>query len=380
MKTLSKRYIEQHLLEYASKKIILLSGPRQVGKTSLSKKLVKKFSYYNYDIKDNIHVFLKNEWDKETELVIFDELQKKKNWKLWLKGLFDNHHLEKQAILVTGSARLDISKKTGDSLAGRFFSYRLNPLDLKELKKNDTAENNYQKLLSVGGFPEPFFEGSLKFYGLWKKTHSDLILRQDAVAQENIKDIDSIEILIELLAERVGSTISVNALAEDLNKDEKTVKKWLRSLENLFIIFRVNPYSKNISRAIKKSGKYYFYDIAKVRGDESQKLENLVALSLKKEIEFLSDTEGLDLELNFAKLKDHREIDFLILRNKKPEKLIEVKLSDNTISKNFLAFEKFFKNSEKIQLVKNIKHEFSNEKNIHLKSCLKYLENLNLKK
>ncbi len=374
-----KRYLETQLLEYSKNKIIILSGPRQVGKTTLSKQLISDFSYYNYDIKDDFRVFQNNEWQKDSALVIFDELQKKKNWKLWLKGLFDEGHLKKQAILVTGSARLDLSKKVGDSLAGRFFSYRMNPLDMKELKGSDTPLNNYQKLITLSGFPEPFFEGTEKFYGLWKKTHSDLILRQDGILEENIRDIDSIEILIELLSERVGSTISINALAEDLGKDEKTVKKWLNSLENLFIVFRINPYAKNISKAIKKSGKYYFYDTAKVRGDESQKLENLVALSLKKELEFLSDTEGFDLSLNFAKLRDQKEIDFLILRNKKPEKLIEVKFSDMTVSNSFKTFDRFFKSCEKIQLVKNITKEFTNTDGVKVKSCLNYLENIDFR-
>ncbi len=372
------RYLSPHLLEYAKTKIILLSGPRQVGKTTLSKTLAENYSYYNYDIKEFINVFLKNEWDRSTDLVVFDEIHKMKNWKLWLKGHFDNGHLKKQSILVTGSARLDISKKIGDSLAGRFFSYRMHPLDLKELKKTDTAENNYKKLISISGFPEPFFDGTEKFYGKWRKTHSDLILRQDLMSVENIKDIDSIEILIELLAERVGSTISVNALAEDLQRDEKTVKKWLKSLENLFIVFRVNPFSKNISKAIKKSGKYYFFDSARVRGDEACKLENLVALSLKKEIDYLSDVEGKELDLQFAKLRNHKEIDFLILKDKKPTHLIEVKLSENAVSANFKSFENYFKNCKKIQLVKNIKHEFSTDNDVEVKSCLKYLENLDL--
>ncbi len=374
------RYLSQHLLEYAKTKIILLSGPRQVGKTTLSKSLAANYSYYNYDIKEFINVFLKNEWDKTTDLVIFDEIHKMKNWKLWLKGHFDNGHLKKQHMLVTGSARLDISKKMGDSLAGRFFSYRMHPLDLKELKKTNTVENNYKKLLSVSGFPEPFYEGTEKFYGKWRKTHADLILRQDMMSVENIKDIDSLEVLIELLAQRVGSTISVNALAEDLQKDEKTVKKWLKSLENLFIVFRVNPYSKNIAKAIKKSGKYYFYDTARVRGDESCKLENLVAISLKKEIDYLSDVDGKDLDLQFAKLRNHKEIDFLILKDKQPTHLIEVKLSDNAVSSNFKSFEAFFKSCRKLQLVKNIKHEFSNDDGVEVKSCLRYLENLELTK
>lgn len=373
------RYLNKHLLEFSKQKIILLSGPRQVGKTTLLKALLPKSAYYNYDIKDDLKAFKNNEWDKSTSSVIFDELHKMKNWKLWLKGLFDDGTLKKQQIFVTGSARLDIAKKMGDSLAGRFFSYRLNPFDLKELKGQRTVEENYNRLLECSGFPEPFTNGTKRFYGIWKKTHNDLILRQDLVSFEIVKDLDSLEVLIELLSERVGSTISVHSLAEDLQKDEKTIKRWLTILENLFIIFRINPFSKNISRAILKSGKYYFYDTARVKGDESSKLENIVALSLKKEIEFLSDTEGISLNLNFAKLRDQREIDFIITHDSKPIKLIEVKLNDTNESRNFMAFEKYLKKCEKIQLVRHLNKTFSTKNNVQIRSCLNYLENLNLK-
>ncbi len=375
---MKERYISKYLLKYADRKIILLSGPRQVGKTTLAKSLIKDYSYYNYDSPKDFSIFLNNNWNLESELVIFDELHKMNKWKLWLKGHFDDDLLKKQKVLVTGSAQLDLAKKVGDSLAGRYFSYRLNPLDLKELKGYDKVENNYQNLISYSGFPEPFFEKDAYFYDKWRRTHADIILRQDLMSVENIKDIQSIEILIELLSERIGSTISVNSLAEDLSKDEKTIKKWIQSLENLYIIFKVSPYSKNISRSIKKASKYYFYDSARVSGDESQKLENLVALSLKKEIEYQTDFFGKNHRLYFAKLKDQKEIDFLITNDKKVTSLIEVKLSNVSVSENFKHFDKFFKDVNKIQLVKNMSRSFSNKESVLVTPALDYLENLNL--
>lgn len=368
-----ERYLKEPIHDLLGKKILLLMGPRQVGKTTLSKTLLKDYSYYNYDIKKDLKIFKDQDWDHSKKLIIFDELHKMKKWKLWLKGIYDSGITEKQHILVTGSARLDIAKKMGDSLAGRFFSFRMNPLDLKELNSEGSPEINYKKLLQYGGFPEPFFQANSRFYNLWKRTHSDLIIRQDLIMQENIRDIDGIEMLIELLAQRVGSTISYNSLAEDLQRDDKTIKKWLGLLEQLYVVFRVPPYSKNISRGIKKAGKYYFYDIAKIEGDESCKLENLVALSLKKELEFREDIDGIAGNLYFAQLKGGKEIDFLVLQKNKKTKLIEVKLSDSCVSTSFNVFEKYFPNAEKIQLVKNLDKEFLNKNKINIKSALDYL-------
>jgi predicted AAA+ superfamily ATPase len=343
--------------------------------------LVQDYAYYNYDIRKDLKVFKDLNWDHSKKLVIFDELHKMKNWKLWLKGIYDQGSLREQRFVITGSARLDISKKMGDSLAGRFFSFRLNPLDLKELKemsKFTNTEENYKRLLHVSGFPEPFFEGSERFYNLWSKTHSDLILKQDLISLEVIRDIDGIETLVELLKTRVGSTVSFKSLSEDLQRDDKTVKRWLNLLEQMYIVFRVPPYSKNITRGLKKAGKYYFYDCAKVEGPEAQKLENLAALSLKKEIELREDCDGIPGELYFIQTKEKHEIDFLVLQKKRPAHLFEVKLSDETPSKNFSYFTDLFPGCKKIQLVKNLTREFTSKDQIEIKSALHGLEDLNL--
>ncbi|MCM2281993.1 MAG: AAA family ATPase [Bdellovibrionaceae bacterium] len=377
------RYLRPSLTEYIHRKIILIMGPRQVGKTTLAKGLAKSLAYYNYDNKEDLRVFTHQEWDRGRSLVVFDELHKKKNWKLWLKGIFDSVGVERQNIVVTGSARLDVAKKVGDSLAGRFFSYRLHPFDLKELKGTQSLETNYQKLIHFSGFPEPLFEGNEKFYGLWKKTHSDLILRQDLLSLEVIRDLDSLELLIELLSMQVGSTVSYKSLAEDLQKDEKTIKVWLRHLENLYVVFRIEPFATNVSRGIKKAGKYYFYDVARVRGKTSEqteaaRLENLVALSLKKEIDFQSDTEGRSFALHFIKLRDQREVDFAIVKDKKVIRLIEVKLGDSSPSASLKVIGRNFEQAEQIQLVRKLTREFSTPEGLRVTRALDYLAELKL--
>jgi predicted AAA+ superfamily ATPase len=376
-----KRYVVAQLSEFLEKKMVLLMGPRQVGKTTLAKSLTKNHAYYNYDIKKDLKVFRDLEWDHSKQLVIFDELHKMKRWKLWLKGIFDQGATEKQQFLVTGSARLDIAKRLGDSLAGRFFSIRLSPLDLKELKGVPGlggVESTYKRLLNVGGFPEPFFEGTERFYNLWSKTHSDIILRQDLISLEAVRDIDGLELLVEMLASRVGSTVSFNALSEDLQRDDKTVKRWLSLLEQMYIIFRVSPYSKNVTRGIKKAGKYYFYDCAKVEGDEAVKLENLAALSIKKEIEFQEDCEGIPGQLYFIQTREKHEIDFLTVQKKRTPCLIEVKLGDEEPSRNFAHFVNLFPQSRKLQWVRHLTREFTSKNGIEVKSALDALSNLDL--
>ena len=377
------RYLSLVLKEFLGKKIIFLSGPRQVGKTTLSKSLYpKNTAYYNYDIKKDYLVFKNQEWDKDQKLVVFDEVHKMKNWKLWLKGLYDDGILKRQAVLITGSARLNISKKMGDSLAGRFFSYRLHPLDLKELAiiegKKFELINNYQKLITISNFPEPFHEGTKRFYQLWRKGHFDLVIKQDLLSLEKIRDIEGIEILIELLRTRVGSTITYHSLAEDLDRDDKTVKKWIIALENLYVGFRIHSYSKNIARAKKKAFKFYFFDLGNVDGEEGAKLENLVALALLKEINYLEDVEGVQGLLSFIQTRDKLEIDFYIQLEKTTHFLIEVKLSDRSISKSFKNLDKFFVNAKKIQLVKNLDLPFENSDGVKCQNALEYLKKLDL--
>jgi predicted AAA+ superfamily ATPase len=353
-----KRLYLEHVSRYLDRKIILLSGPRQSGKTTLTKMLRSRFDYINYDDEGGRQILREKSWDRKKELIIFDEIHKMPKWKQWLKGVYDTEGLQ-PPLIVTGSARLETYKKVGDSLAGRYFHYRLHPLDVRELVhlKHQLSPNEIiEQLMSIGGFPEPFLEGSKTFYNLWKKTHLDIILRQDLIDLEAIKNIKQIEILIDLLKTKVGSTISYTSLAEDLQVSDKTVKRWLELLENMYVVFKMTPFSKNIARATLKQPKYYFYDIARVP-DEGARFENLVAASLYKEVQFRQDCLGENWDLHFLGKKGSGEIDFLITKDSNPLKMIEAKLSDDVPSKNFNLFSKDLPGIEKIQLVKNLKRE-----------------------
>jgi predicted AAA+ superfamily ATPase len=299
-----KRSYSNFITSYLHRKIVILSGPRQSGKTTLTKMLYPQFDYVNFDSTEGREVIREKSWDRKKSLIIFDEIHKMPKWKQWLKGIFDTEGVS-PPLIVTGSARLDTYKKVGDSLAGRYFHYRLHPLDVRELVAMNFKLNTgaiIERLMTVGGFPEPFLEGSSQFYNLWKKTHLDIILRQDLIDLEVIKNIKQIEILIDLLKTKVGSPISYSSLAEDLQVSDKTVKRWLEVLENMYVIFKVKPFSKNIARATLKQPKYYFYDIARVP-DEGARFENLVAASLLKEVQFRQDCHGEDWDLHFVSKK-----------------------------------------------------------------------------
>ena len=316
---------------------------------------------------------LEKSWDREKKYIIFDELHKKKNWKLWLKGIYDTEGLP-HGILVTGSARLDTYKKMGDSLAGRFFHFRLHPFDIKEITKLKLCSHKeaVTRLLNFGGFPEPFLKSKNSFYGKWKRSQLDIILRQDLITMENIKSLSSIETLVQLLRDRIGSPISYTSLAEDLNCSPKAVKSWLQILENLYVVFKVTPWNKNIARSLIKSPKYYFYDIAQVR-DMSLRLENLTACSLLKEIHFREDVKGEDWRLFYLRNKDKKEVDFLIVKEARPVCMAEVKKSQDVPSEGLKIFLKHFKKIKAVQLVQTLKKEKTFPNGIQIRKASSWL-------
>lgn len=334
-----ERYLKAPLLKDLGNKILVLTGPRQCGKTTLSKMLDADHQSFNYDLAEHRLLLMEKSWDRQKALLIFDELHKMNEWKAWLKGIYDVEGMP-PAMLVTGSARLDAFRKTGDSLAGRHFQFRLHPLDLKEALEYTSLsrEETFDRLMRVGGFPEPFLKGSQGYYNRWKRSHIDLILREDLLTLTAVRDIQAIETLIELLRARVGRPVSANSLARDLQRSPNTIRHWLGLIEDLYVIFKVTPFHKNIARALLKESKYYFYDNGMVQGDEGIKLENLVACALLKEAHRARDVDGQDTRLYYIRNKDGQEIDFLLTSEQRPLQLVEVKWKDDRLSPNFKKF------------------------------------------
>lgn len=368
-----KRSIEDLIREFLPEKIVLLSGPRQVGKTFLAKHLSTKLQYFNFDLSEHRHILMQKSWLRNRELVVFDEIHKMKNWKSWIKGIYDTED-HKNQFLLTGSSRIDTFRRTGDSLAGRYISARLLPFSLKELNLKSPKEAALA-MLQLGSFPEPFLSGSARKAALWRKSHLDMIVRQDLIQLESVRDLMSIELLIQALRKRVGQQIVYKKLADELSVSPHTIKKWIQILESFFLIFVVYPYTKNILDAVKKEPKIYFYDIGQCECDEGFKIENLVALHLLKRNLFLEDTEGKKSRLAYIRDKKKREIDFAIEVDAKLTHLIEVKTSDDNFNPHLEYFSQRLKPKNAIQLVLNLQRE-KDFKNHQVRDLSKFLMTL----
>lgn len=352
-----KRSIEDALKIDLDKKLVLLSGPRQVGKTTLSRALYPDTAeYFNMDNVEHRLLIQKQAWRRDCDLVIFDELHKIRKWKNWIKGIYDTEGVRPR-LLVTGSSRLDIYRKGGDSLAGRFHYYRLHPFSVAEIKGQYKADTTLEHIMRFGGFPEPFLKGSDGDAKRWRRSHIDRILREDLLDIAAIRNLRSMETLVELLRNAVGSAISYESMSRDLQVSPHTVKLWITILESLYIVFVVTPYHRNIARSLIKQPKIYFYDTGLVRDDEGARFENAVACALLKRLHYLEDTAGEKCALHYVRDKEKREVDFLTVRDKKTEWLIEAKLTDTETAslKHFCGF--FPRETTPILLVRNLKRE-----------------------
>lgn len=353
---LMDRVQKEFIIKDLDKKMVFVAGPRQVGKTTLSKSLQSQwphFQYLNFDSEKDRLLILRQEWDRKVDLVILDEVHKLKKWKTKLKGIYDTEGIRPR-LLVTGSARLDVLRKGGDSLAGRYFFHRLYPFSVRELRGQASPQELLDQLMRFGGFPEPFFSQSETSAARWRKLIFERIIRADIMDLEPIRDICSLILLLDLLRERVGSPVSYNSLARDLEVSPHTVKRWIEILENLYIVFRVTPYHRNIARAVLKEPKIYFYDTGSIHSDPAKRLENVVAVCLIKHLHFLEDIKGKNVALHYLRDKEKREVDFVMIIEGKKVNLIEVKLSEEKIHQSLNYYVHKLK-GEGIQLVYNLK-------------------------
>jgi len=374
-----KRYLHDQISKDLESKLVLLGGPRQVGKTTTAKALFSNHQYLNFDILSDRPTILKTEWSKSVDLVVLDELHKLKKWKNLLKGAFDDRGARPR-ILVTGSARLDTAKKMGDSLAGRHFYWKLHPLCCKELLGIESPQAAMHKIIKLSGFPEPYLSNDQVFYQRWAKSHLDIILRQDLLDLESVSDIVGIETLIELLSRRVGQITSYQSLAEDLQRSATTVKRWIQLLENLFVIFRVTPWTKKVARTLLKASKFYFYDCGRVQGDVGAKFENFVACSLLKEVDFVNDRYGLKLNLHYLRDAEKHELDFVIADNQKVYVVAEAKYSDGDFAPGFKAFSDPLRTfrAQAVQLVAELDQPRESKHGTQIVSAAEWLSEVDL--
>ncbi|HWN41732.1 MAG TPA: ATP-binding protein [Thermoanaerobaculia bacterium] len=366
------RYLAAQVEQDLQRKMVFVAGPRQVGKTTLARSLPgAEAGYHNWDIPEHRDRILRRELPPGP-LWIFDEIHKYRLWRNYLKGLYDGK-APGQQILVTGSARLDYYRYSGDSLQGRYHLLHLHPLSCAELGL--TSAEELQSLLTLGGFPEPFFGGSEVEARRWSREYRNLLIREELVSLERVQDLGSLELLMIRLPDLVGSPLSLNALREDLQVSHKTVSSWVQILERLFALFRLSPFGSPGIRAVKKEQKHYHYDWTLVP-DPAVRFENLVASHLLKWVQFQQDTQGRDLELRYFRDVDKREVDFVITERRKPLALIECKQSDTEIDRGLRYLKARFPQCEAWQISATGKKDFVSPEGIRVCPAPLYLAGL----
>jgi predicted AAA+ superfamily ATPase len=367
---ISSRYLDKWILDDLDKKMVFLAGARQVGKTSLALKILnlnpRHPAYMNWDRDSDRLRILKSQFPENAPQIVLDEIHKYRKWRNWIKGNFDTFR-DSIHFLVTGSAKLDVYRRGGDSLQGRYFFYRLHPFTLAEWldgsKKKEfdvggdlearpasitsSGDEKYQKLMAFGGFPEPLFSNSERESRRWRYQYISRVFQDDLRSLEHILDLGTLMLLVDRLPSGIGSPLSINSLREDLNVAHKTVARWIGILENLYLVFRVYPFGHRSGfskiRAVKKEAKLYFWDWARVE-DMGARFENMVAVHLLKLCHFIEDTQGHPMELRYLRDTDKREVDFVVMANKKPWFAVECKGSGTSPSASLLYF------SDRIQI------------------------------
>lgn len=359
------RYLYENILKDLKRKMVFIGGPRQVGKTTLAKTVLDQAyssgRYFNWDYTEDRQGLLAERWNSDDGLIVFDELHKYRNWKNWIKGIYDTSEGPVR-FLVTGSARLDVYRRGGDSLLGRYHYWRLHPFGFDEYPEKLTQKEVFKRLMRVGGFPEPFLDGDEREARRWRRERFDRVLKEDIRDLESIRHISLLDLFIHQLRTRVGSLIVMSNIAGEIQVSPKTVNKWLTVLERMYLVFAVRSYTKNLPRAVIKPPKVFFYDNGDVIGNEGAVFENLVASHLLKKIHFLEDRDGFRYELRYIRDKEGREVDFVILKEGMIEELIEVKFSEDKISKHLKYYAEKLNPPKATQIVAKLKHPYSSGK------------------
>lgn len=366
------RYLQPSVAEDLTRKMVFLGGPRQVGKTSLGKQLIPDANaYLNWDVAAHRALILKQQLPA-TDAWLFDEIHKYRLWRGYLKGLFDLHGNSKR-ILVTGSARLDYYRFGGDSLQGRYHYLRLHPFSVAEL--GIKTQDDFEQLLRLGGFPEPFFSGSERQARRWARDYRDRLMREEVTSLERIDNLGQLELLVMRLPELVGSPLSLNALREDLSLSHRTVGNWIDVLERLYAIFRIAPFGAPRIRAVRKIQKHYHFDWSLVQ-NEGARFENLVASHLQKWVHWQQDVEGRDAELRYFRDTDGREVDFVVMVGGQPVSFIECKLADGEVGGGMRYLKQRFPQVDAWQVTARTARDYLTREGVRVAPVLRLLEGL----
>lgn len=360
------RYVSSRLTADLRKKLVFLTGPRQVGKTTLSRQLMQsaEAQYLNYDVAADRSVIERGSWRQQSQLLVLDEIHKMSGWKTWLKGVVDGKP-EGQQLLVTGSARMDTFRQSGESLAGRYFSLRLHPLSVREWCEQapqelyggraPTPEEALARLLERGGFPEPMLDMDSTGADRWRRQYLDGLVREDVLEFSRIQELTTMRLFVDLLRQRVGSPLSLASMARDLAVSSPTLRSYLGILQALFVVFAVHPWHRNIARSVLQQPKIYFFDTGLVQGDDGIRFENLVACHLLKHAQWQQDAQGRECALHYLRTKDGSEVDFALSDGEQVTDLVECKWADAGPHRALVRFAGELPSARAVQLVRELR-------------------------
>jgi hypothetical protein len=357
------------------RQMAFVSGPRQVGKTWVCRSLGE--AYFNWDNSDDRRTLLRgpaalaetlglDRLRSQPPVIVLDELHKFARWKTLLKGFFDSYG-DRARLLVTGSSRLDIFRRGGDSLMGRYLLYRMHPWSVGECIRTELPASeihppaeastaDWEALWEHGGFPEPFLRREARFSRRWRSLRQAQLSREDLREVAAFRDLGTIETLIELLAERSARQLIYSSLASQIQVTVETVKRWIDLLSRMHYGFLVRPWFANVAKALRKEPKWFLRDWSGI-ADDGARAETFVACHLLKAVETWTDLGFGDFELRYLRDKMKREVDLLVVKDRKPWFLVEVKLGDTALSPSLAHFQKQIGAPHAFQVVIHLPYE-----------------------
>ncbi len=362
--------LARHLATY--RQMAFISGPRQVGKTTTARLLAGNYlDWVNPAHRRLIstgpeavaaHAGL-DRLSEKPPVIAIDEIHKYGRWKNWLKGFFDLY-ADRSRLVVTGSSRLDVYRRGGDSLMGRYFHYRMHPFSVGELltptipalltrPPMPLPDEQWQALWEHGGFPEPFAHRSPAFSRRWRNSRQHQVLREDIRDLTLVREVAQIGLLAEILQDRSCDQIVMKSLADDLHVAPDTIKHWLDLLMSLHVGVLIRPWFTNVTKSLRKEPKWFLRDWSGIE-DPGKRAETFVACHLLKAVEGWSDLGLGDFELRYLRDKQQREVDFVIIRDRKPWFLVEVKSSRDQLSPALKHYQSMIKAPHAFQVVLNL--------------------------
>lgn len=343
-----RRAIYKELLNDADdSRISILVGARQVGKTYLMKKLagdLKHDHYFNLEFSDQLRLFNASESEiilllqNSGSNIFIDEFHYVENISKIFKAIYDQAQWNKKDVLkvyASGSSALEMHKHLKESLAGRFKKTWIKPLSYNEFSSNSEIDTSLDEFLLYGALPGTYDlkrNPSHKDRQQYLQEILNSYIQKDVkalVAEENISAFNN---LIYILADKQGQIISSSNLANEIRVSAPTVEKYLSILEQTFVLYVLKSFSGNLSNELKKSKKYYFYDL----GIRNALLKDFSTLKNRQDKGYIMETfiyhyllgiaDSSDTEICFWRTSDDMEIDFIWNRNRIPYP-IEVKSS-----------------------------------------------------